>query len=134
MHPSVLFCASPTALAAKRTESHSRSRGNRTQPSASPRLQNSRNSSCDGVSPSYPGAEHCPLHPHPNGSRRACSQFPFSNFSTGIKNGQATNPSAEHKILKCYGLHSTHLSPSNPIKNRTGGEAAVCSNLISTEN
>jgi hypothetical protein len=31
-----------------------------------------------------------PLHPQPNGSRPACSQFPFSNLSTGMKNGHAT--------------------------------------------
>src|SRR5580698_5155894 len=90
-----------TVLAANLTESHTRSRGNRPQPSAYPRLQNSRNSSCDGVSPSCPGARQCPLHPHPSGSRPACSQFPFSNFSTGMKNGQATNTSTEDEKLKC---------------------------------
>ena len=73
------------------TESHASSRGNRPQPSAYPRLQNSRNSSCDGVSPSCPGAVQCPLHPHPSGRRDACSHVPFSNFSVGIKNGHATS-------------------------------------------
>jgi hypothetical protein len=31
-----------------------------------------------------------PLHPQPKGSRAGCGHAPFSNFSTGMKKGQAT--------------------------------------------
>ena len=111
------FSASlPVRLAANRTESHTRSRGNRPQPPAYPRLQNSRNSSCDGLSPSCPGAVQRPLHPPPSGSRSACSQPPFSNLTSGMKNGQAMIAlcrSWNAEMLRT--AHSTHPLKCKPI-------------------
>ena len=65
--------------------------GDQQQLLAYPRLQNASRMSCGGISPSWPGAVQCPLHPAPSGSRAGCGQLPFSSFVTGMKYGQANS-------------------------------------------
>src|SRR5580700_7937056 len=104
MRPSVPFCASPTVLAAKRTESHSRSRGNRPQLFLrwSLTIMSRRR-----ALPAPPASQRKPPRMQP---------IPVLQLFHWHEKGTSHRPpSAEQEILKRYGLHSTHLSRSNPI-------------------
>src|SRR5580693_3083857 len=119
------------AFTANRTASHTRSCGMRWQESAYPKLQLCNSSGCKRA-PSCPGAVQCPLHPHPSGRRAGCGHAPFSNFSVGMKKGQAMNAVASDewpaKSLQYYGTgNCSHSTDAPPLECNRKGEFVVTS-------